>query len=63
MTTRAGVSGLITGCVLVGLLFYPLYVVVPGAYILGGPTGSIFASEVLVVAAAAMTVAGGSWAA
>ena len=63
MTTRAGVSGLITGCVLVGLLFYPLYVVVPGAYILGGPTGSIFASEVLVVAAAAMTVAGGGWAA
>ncbi len=63
MTTRAGVSGLITGCVLVGLLFYPLYIVVPGAYIHGGLRGSIFASQVLVVLAAAAAVAGGGWAA
>ncbi len=63
MTTRAGVSGLVTGCVLVGLLFYPLYIVVPGAYVHGRLSGSIFASEVLIVVAAAAAVAGGGWAA
>ena len=63
MTTRAGVSGLLTGCLLIGLLFYPLHVVLPRGLISGQTEGQALGLELLAAVAAAALVAGGGWAA
>jgi hypothetical protein len=63
MTTRAGMSGLVTGCVLIVVLFYPFYIILPGIFVYGWPARSERLGLALVAVAAAVLVAGGGWAA
>jgi len=59
MTTRAGLAGLGTGILLIGLLFYPLYILLPGLFVEGWPGGSWVAGGILLAAGAALVVFGG----
>ncbi len=56
MTTRAGIVGLGTGGLLLAVLFYPLYVLVPGLYVRGWPSGSVLVNAATVVTALALTI-------
>ncbi len=63
MTTRAGLAGLVTGLLLSGVLFYPLYVVWPGCYIENWPDTCWLPGIILAALAAALVVFGGGVAA
>ena len=63
MTTRAGLIGLGTGLLLSGLLYYPLYHILPGFYIAGWPGGSRGFGMLLAVLGAALVAFGGCLAA
>ncbi len=59
MTTRAGLAGLGTGILLIGLMYYPLYLLLPGLFAEGWSEGSWLLGGVLTVAGAGLVVFGG----
>jgi hypothetical protein len=55
MTTRSGILGFGTGGLLLAVLFYPLYRMVPGLYVKSWPSSSALISAGAVIAALALT--------